>query len=370
MKKWILILAMAFTACSEKSSESPAASDGTQAIVPPKVYKHFAYVGAQYTNLIHQFAIDAVTGVVAPLLTTPSIAAQNLPMITAASFDGKTLVAINYSSNSVSSYQIAKSGELSLVEHQALDAGSAPGWVSAHPKLPIFYTADSGLAQISILDVDSAGQVSVRGHVAGGAGVTCLVLNKAGTFLYSVDQNADRLSVYAIAADGGLTLLTSASLPAGSSPNQATLSADERFVYVANWGTQSVAGFSVQGNNLVSIGAPTASGTGGVYTVTVSPDGKRLFAAKPYGNNFSEHAIDPATGAIGTAVTTAANGSVGFTFWKDFVYHIKWNSAVIGLPIDTYRYSENAGMGATPASSTLDGYRGIYRMTIVSVLQD
>lgn len=366
MKKLILSIGLIFlTACSSSNSSAPGSNDTQSA--PEKVKNYYAYSGAQYTNLIHQFSVSATTGDLTPL-STPSIAAQTLPMILAASYDKKVLMAINYSSNSVSSFLIDKaSGQLTLAEHHNLEASSAPAWVVGHPSKSVFYTANSGTNKIDVLDVDAAGMVTVRNSVNAGSGVTCLVMNAGGSLLYSVDQGANQISIYAVDANGDLTFVSSASSGAGTQPNQAVLSPDGKNLYTANWGTQNVTAFAVSGTTLTSLGAPVSAGSGGVYTVTVSPDGSRLYAAKPYGNFYSILPIDT-TGALGAAQDVAQTGSVNFTFWKDFAFVLGWTGNAAGLPIETRSYGAADGLGTSIASSTA-GLQGVYQLLIVEVEQ-
>ncbi len=361
-------LVIGLSACSNSGSSSDG---GSSSPVPPsestaKTYRHFAYASAQYGNVVYSYSVDAQTGVMTEL-STPSIAAQSLPMITAASYDKKFLLAANYSSHSVSCYSInSTTGDLTLVEHQALTAASAPGTVVSHPSKPIFYTANSGIAKISVLDITAAGDVSERTTVNAGAGVTALIINAAGTMMYSVDQNADQIGIYTIDANGDLSLAGTAAVPAGSQPNSATLSINENFLYTANWGTATISGFSVSGTTLTSLGAPVSGGTGGVYTVIASPDGEHLYAAKPYGNNYSEHTLDPNTGAIGAANEVAMPGAVNFTFLGNFALITSWTNNVAGIPLKTRSYSALNGVGSSDLSVTATSNRGLYKITVVT----
>ena len=367
----ILLVSLLILGGCSQSSNSTQDSTNTPESLPPvaKIKKYYAYSAAQYTNLIHEFSISETTGELTPL-ATDSIAGQTLPMITAASADKKVLLASNYSSNSVSSYLIdPNTGNLTLAENHALAAGSAPGWVTAHPKLNVFYTADSGTNKISILDVDANGIITIRGTVNAGAGATCIVINEAGNTLYSVDQGADQISIYNIDSDGNLTFANSVSVGTGSQPNQAALSPDGRFLYTANWGTQSVSSFSVSGNTLISIETVSA-GTGGVYTVAVTPDGSQVYAAMPYGNAYAAFAVNAVTGALGAAQVTSLPGSASFNFWKDFTLILSWTGNAAGLPIETHSYSQADSLSASPTGVTTASYQGLYQLTIVEVEVD
>lgn len=338
---------------------------------PSKIKKVYAYAGAQYSNKIYEYALNRDTGELTAL-SSPSIDAQTLPMINTVTRDKKYLVTINYSSNSVSSYSINwNSGALTLVEHQALAGGSAPAWVVAHPSLDVLYVADSGTAKVEVLDINpSTGDLTSRGLVNAGAGVTALAINANGTVLYSADQNANQVGIYSIDSAGDLSLAGTQALAGGSLPNQLALSPNGQYLYVANWGTQNISQFSVSGTSLTSLGADVGAGGGGVYTVTVTPDGKSLIANKPYGNAYSVHSIDPSTGALGAANPVAQAGAVNFAFYEDFAYMVPWTSNALGLSIETRAYTSGSGTVGAAALYSAPAQRGFYQLTIVEVEVD
>gem|GEM_PF-7048130 len=325
--------------------------------------KVFAYAAAQYSNLIYSFEVNRLTGALTET-SVPSIAAQDLPMITTLSHDHSYLLAANYNSSSISSYAIdRKTGNLTLVEHHALSSGdSGPAWLFTHPTKNRVYSANAGSSTISVLTVHEDGTLEALSSVSAGSGVASLAINAQGTLLYSADQGANRIGIFSIASDGSLTALTPVALASGAQPNHLLLSPDGRFLYTANWGTENVSQFQVAGSSLVSIGSDVATGSGGVYTLAISPDQKFLYAMKPYAGVISMHAIDAHTGALGASTPISQPGAVSIAFWNPFAFLVSWTGNASGLPVQT-RLSSGSGLSSDGSNSP--ARQGLYWMTTV-----
>jgi len=333
---------------------------------PPVVTKVFAYAGGQYTNQINSFEVDKTTGALNPT-SQPSIASQTLPMTQDVLFNKKFLLSVNYSSHSFSVYGIeAASGNLSLIANTDLGAGTGPIWVTAHPSLPVAYVTQLGNAKIAIIDIDpDTGAATVRGTLNGQSGVTATEINKAGTILYSADQNVDQVGIYSVDNTGGLTLVGHGSCPAGSNPNEVKIHPSGNFLYTANWTTGDVSGFAINGTTLTPINT-LGGGSGGVYTVSLSPDGNFLYANKPYGAQMTTMSIDPVTGTLSSAVNETITGAVNVSFWGDFAFLVAWQGGG-GEPILTRPFVSGTGFGAT--SSQTANVIGLYNLVIVEIVQ-
>jgi 6-phosphogluconolactonase len=346
---------------------TPSSSPAPTPTPTPVITKLYGYAGSQYTNEVYSFSIDKMTGEITATAGV-SGAAQNASMISAVSFDKKYLVAANYSSHSVSTFSIAKStGDLNLIGHTNLAASTNPAWITAHPSKRIFYSANAGNGTISIIDVDSNGAATVRSSIAAGSGVTCLAINNAGSVLYSVDQNVNQIGIYSVDSNGDLTFVSAASTPSGSQPNHAIISPNQSTLYVANWGTANVTSFSILSTSLTTIG-DVSTGTGGTYMVSVSPDGKYLYASKPYAHSYSMHAIDATTGALSAATESTLSGSVNFSFWESFAFMISWSNGAGGLPFSS-RSNGSSGISANDLFTTSSSYRGLYQLVLVEIEQ-
>jgi 6-phosphogluconolactonase (cycloisomerase 2 family) len=331
-----------------------------------KETKVFAFAGGQYTNVVNSYEVNKSTGALTPT-SQPTIAGENLPMIQAVLANKKFLLSVNYSSHSLSVYSIAPAtGNLTLVAHNSLGGGMAPAWVTAHPSLPVVYVAESGASKIDVVDVNpDSGAITVRGSVSAGSGVTALDINSTGTLLYSADQGVNQVGIYSVDSTGGLTLAGTAATPGGSQPNQVKVHPSGKFVYTANWGTADVTAFSVSGTTLNLVGSVSA-GTGGVYMVSITPDGKNLYATKPYGANFATLSINQDTGALTYVNSETVTGAVNFAYWGNFAFLVSWQGGG-GQPIQTRLYNTDTGLSAMWNQTA--NVVGLYNMIVVEVEQ-
>ncbi len=323
----------------------------------------FGFVPSQYENQIYSYQLNRTTGEILPTQQV-SISSQTLPISTALSFDRRFLFAANYSSQTISAYQVNhQSGELILITHFALPANSNPGWISAHPKLPVLYIAHSGTGMIGILDIESGGQLSLRQLIPAGPGVTSFAVSGDGSSLFSAQQNADQLSRYQIDRTGGLTFIESTALIAGAQPNQIELSKSGRFLYVANWGTKTISAFDAQASGWRRLG-PDVNAGNSVFSVNVSPDEKFAYGMQPYANQYSTHAVAE-DGSLGPAVIRAKAGAVWMSFWSTFAYLTSWTYQPLGLAVETHTLDPQTGV-SDRAIHQSTAHRGMYQMTILN----
>ena len=86
-----------------------------------------------------------------------------------------------------------------------------------------------------------------------------VALSKNGRYAYTTNAGSGTVTGYSVANDGSLTLLdpsgVSGTIGAGSSPTDATVSGNGRFLYVLASGTHQIAGFEIANNgSLTPIG--------------------------------------------------------------------------------------------------------------------
>ncbi|MBV9788192.1 MAG: beta-propeller fold lactonase family protein, partial [Chloroflexi bacterium] len=117
----------------------------------------------------------------------------------------------------------------------------------------------------SSYSLDRNGQLSViSASVPTTETAACwLVITDDGRYAYTTNTGSSSVSGYKVGADGSLTLLdmggVTASTGTGSSPIDAALSKNSRFLYVLSRGTNTISGFAVADNgSLMPIG--TVSG--------------------------------------------------------------------------------------------------------------
>lgn len=143
-----------------------------------------------------------------------------------------------------------------------------------------------------------------------------ILTDRAGKYVYVVNDGNNTISEYSIGADGTLSPLPTPTIATGSFPLFGTTDVNGH-LYVANEGPpQSVSGYSISSGTgqLTSVGADTPV-TGATFTINVitDPTGKYLYVLDsttgppppdaPLSQVFAFN-LDPATGVIGSQIDT------------------------------------------------------------------
>lgn len=115
-----------------------------------------------------------------------------------------------------------------------------------------------------------------------------------GSLIYAFDQNS---------STGQLTAAATPSYTCGSKPAWIGIAPDGTSLYAANDGAASVSQFSRNTSTgaLTSIGSDVAAG-GGPYGVAITPDGKYVYIANSDAQTISQYSRNTTTGAL-TALT-------------------------------------------------------------------
>jgi 6-phosphogluconolactonase (cycloisomerase 2 family) len=302
---------------------------------------------------VHGYALDAGTGALTEFSSSPfPISSLRVAAHPSLGF----LYVTNSDNNSVGAYAVAHDGSLSLAG-QAQQTGAFPEAVTVNPAGTFVYVgnvygggtgiypidpATGGLGAGVALDsgsynhggvfdptgkwfylsrnnsndvtrylADGATGALTSGVVLQAAGGYHEAMDPQGRYLYVSDwdkSGGDKLSAYAIGADGTVTLVGNYTT-GGVNPAGVAVTPDGRFVYTVNWGSGTIAGYSVgSGGALTALtGSPFALGDG-AWELSLDPSGKWLFAG--HGAVMSTFTIDGTSGALtplGKPLT--ANGS-------------------------------------------------------------
>jgi 6-phosphogluconolactonase (cycloisomerase 2 family)/uncharacterized protein YjdB len=135
---------------------------------------------------------------------------------------------------------------------------------------------------------------------------TWVMTDRAGKFLYVVNNGGNSISEYKIdQSTGALTLLSTTPVPTGAAPFYGTTDT-KGHIYVANSGDKTVSVFSIDGTTglLTQVGSTnfTVTGANTVFNVVVDPTGKYLYvldSPATAGQVFAFN-LDQTTGAITT----------------------------------------------------------------------
>jgi len=129
------------------------------------------------------------------------------------------------------------------------------------------YTANKTDNTVSEFMVNSDGSLNPLPNSPIGdqySGPVSLLIDKSQTYLYVADQGSTNVAGFTIASDGGLTVLSSSPFGAGSQPSFIAADPSGNYLFVGNQSSPSVQSFSLD----TSTGALTEIGT---YTVPGTP---------------------------------------------------------------------------------------------------
>jgi 6-phosphogluconolactonase (cycloisomerase 2 family) len=122
-----------------------------------------------------------------------------------------TLV-VSEASGSLSSYALSRRDGVEVISAAIPDTQAAPCWVAISGDDRYAFTANAGSASISSYDIARSGQLTLKqAHAADlGTGATPLdiALGRGGRYLYVLDRGHARVASFALGSDGALTPLT------------------------------------------------------------------------------------------------------------------------------------------------------------------
>src|SRR5215813_3746380 len=211
--------------------------------------------------------------------------------------DGRKLIVANLENDSISIVDFNSNNAVTELDlrpgrndpaQSGVPGGEFPFWVAVKGNDTVYVSSqrDREIVVVSLADVKP--RITARIPVKGNPNK--MVLNKSQTRLYVTADNSDLLYVIDTRTNGVIASvkttgpgdLGEGARATGSSPNSVTLSPDERFAYVTNAGTNSVAVINVARAQPVVVGLiPT-----GWYpsSVASSADGKMLYIVNSKSN--------------------------------------------------------------------------------------
>ncbi|WP_423127281.1 lactonase family protein [Gaoshiqia sp. Z1-71] len=242
----------------------------------------------------------------------------NHPCHVAVSPDGKTVVASNYTSGSLSIYDVRNDGGLNPVKQLIRHTGSGPD--SARQKGPhahsalftydgsTLISADLGTDRIDLYELAGDGRSYVpagQGPVsmAPGAGPRHFDFSPDGRFIYVMNEMASTVTVLHKDADHYHEIQTVSSLPLNYSEASygadLHVSNDGRFVYCSNRGHNSIAVFKrEQESGTIELIQHEEVQGNWPRNFVLSPDGDFLLVANQRSHNISLFAINHDTGML------------------------------------------------------------------------
>ena len=119
----------------------------------------FLYVGNTLDSTVSAFAIDAVSGAIAPIAGSPFSAGVD-PRSVTVDPSGKFLYTGNFGANTVSAFTIASDGTLVAVAGSPFMGGAGVSWVAVDPSGKFLYVADNSPGSVSVFTIGSGGALA------------------------------------------------------------------------------------------------------------------------------------------------------------------------------------------------------------------
>lgn len=266
----------------------------------------FAYVANSVSNNVSAYTIDATTGALTAVTGSP-FGAGTFPTIVTLHPSGKFAYVANYSSDNISSYSIdATTGALTTVAGSPFGAGSFPHVVTIDPSGKFAYVANQNVANLASTSVSAYTIDATTGALAPVAGSPYavgnspydVVVDPSGKFVYVTNYGINSvgiwsggsISAYTInATSGALAPVAGSPFPVGPCPCTLTIDSGGKFAYVVNGGGGTINTYTIDATSgaLTSV----ASSAGGfcpgdepaTCEVTIDPSGKFAYISTQEG---------------------------------------------------------------------------------------
>jgi 6-phosphogluconolactonase len=215
---------------------------------------------------------------------------------------------------------------------------TSPTGLALIPSKKFLYAINSRADTISIFNVASDGTLTLSGTpgLAGGSGPTAAVIDPSGKYLLVTISNPidvfGFVSVFSIdAGSGALTPVAGSPFPANADPTEILITPSGKFVYVTNPGIGAITAFTFSSSDGTLTQLPSSpisslpGGGGGAFGLAVDGSEQFLYVTNPSASNpppnaatignISAFSIAPGTASIPGALTpilgspfTAASG--------------------------------------------------------------
>jgi 6-phosphogluconolactonase len=304
---------------------------------PPHASARFLFVVNSIEATVQGFSIDGVTGALTSSGT--AVPAGDAPLYAAATPNGKFLYVANAGTDAlgVSGYLIDQTtGRLSPTSPAefAITGDSQPLGIVADLTSTHLYTANEHTISAFNIDAATGALSDVPGtpvSLPTASNLQMATLTPDGRFLYATDLINHRVWEFSL-SQSGLPVLMENFASAGDSPEGMAMDSEGKFLYVANWLSNSISRFSIGAGTgvLLSMGAPTPMEAGcGPQELTIAPSNKFLFVSCASLNAIARFSIDFTSGdltplpAFSTGAFTGPRG-IAIDFSGSYLYSA-WN---------------------------------------------
>jgi 6-phosphogluconolactonase (cycloisomerase 2 family) len=228
--------------------------------------------------------------------------------------DGTHLYATNWISGTVSAFDAAPDGALSLISGSPFPSGFKSAGVGVTPDGRYAYVASVGNGNVYGYRIERDGSLTaIPGSPFAAAGGTGTVaISPGGRYLYALNTYGpsgeagapNNISVYRVDHDGSLFQIPGSPFVAGQNPRAEAISPDGRYLFVAMRNDNDVWVYRIaHDGSLAPIGSPYPVGNT-PYGMVLSPDGARLYINNALGSSISAFTV-----AAGGKLTPIGTGS-------------------------------------------------------------
>jgi 6-phosphogluconolactonase (cycloisomerase 2 family) len=198
---------------------------------------------------------------------------------------------------------------------------TTPNGLALLPSKKFLYAVNSFANTISIFNVAGDGTLTLTGAATpeGGSSPSATVIDPSGKYLLVTNNVSNDISVFSIDSGSGALSLVGAPVPANSNPAEILITPSGKFVYVTNPGIGRVTGFSFSNGVLTPVpNSPAFSGLG-AFGLAVDGSEHFLYVANPGApnplqsntGNISGFNINPDTGELTAVVGSPFSATVG-----------------------------------------------------------
>jgi 6-phosphogluconolactonase len=247
---------------------------------------------------------------------------------------GTLLLVSNYSSGTLTSFPISKTGHLmDYVSHIQHNGNSVDPIRQKGPHVhsmnlgkhdKFVYVADLGLDQLIRYPVEESGSLvmgeKITSNLQPGAGPRHFCFDSRYEYCYVINEMDNTIVSWSVDTDGILSeIATFSTLPEGydgvSYCGEIRLSPDGKYLYGSNRGHDSLVVFKVTGDGNLDSVQHIASGGKHPRHFSITPDGARLIVANRDSNNLVIFNRDTVTGRLSpTGETVSVPAPVCVTF--------------------------------------------------------
>lgn len=289
---------------------------------------------------IETYAVDSQSGVLRTVAAAVSSGGTN-PVAMAVSADYANLYVLNQGNNSVVHFSIASNG--ALTEKDSVTMATTPVSVAVDTAGTHLYvvsgTSSATLTEYALSSgtigsvvatealtladypddtiIPTGVAVLANNSTVQGAAVFVTaydksVYNPGGTTTAGDTANPGWVFSFAIGSAGELTAATGSPYQAGVKPSAIATTPTDRFVYVTDWASNQMIGYSIQGGSRLSFLVNGPFTTGNEPTsITIDPRGQFIYVTNGLDSSVSGYSIDLATGSPTSAMAATAGSANG-----------------------------------------------------------